>query len=119
MEKVTVSKEVAEAIEVLRKVGKTDEEIVRVLANPNDRWLTAELQPLNEAPLANVIKAIFIGYEVEKAPEDAVREYFEELVGCEDALEHNGASGSQFRQGWQSVKHTLELLGIRIKGVNA
>ena len=109
MEKVTVSKEVAEAIEVLRKVGKTDEEIARVLANPNDRWLTAELQALNEAPLVDVIKALFIGYEVEKTPEEIIRAGYEELCDYEPID----------RACKDSVRFVLDTLGISIKGVNA
>ena len=64
-------------------------------------------------------KAILEGYQVELIPEEKVREYYEGMIKAENFCELNGSSGSQFRQGWQSVKETLDLLGIKIEGVNA
>lgn len=105
MEKVKVTKEVAEAIE--RQLSRRSRiDIVQSAAKTG--VLTDDFA-----------RALYIGYEIEKSPENKVREYFDELVGCEEALELVGTSGAQFRQGWQSVKHTLDLLGIKIEGVNA
>ena len=65
-----------------------------------------------------LMEALICGYEVEKSPEDKVREYYEGLKAAEDLCEINRSSGSQFRQGWQSVEETLRILGIKIAGIN-
>jgi hypothetical protein len=64
-----------------------------------------------------------LGFIAKVAPEvpeahRLIRDYFEQLVYMEDMLEYSGQHGGQHRQGWQSVKHTLDLLGIQIEGVN-
>lgn len=51
-------------------------------------------------------------------PEEKVKEYYDSLVEREDGLENAGIHGGQHRQGWQSVEMTLNLLGIKIEGVN-
>jgi DNA integrity scanning protein DisA with diadenylate cyclase activity len=66
-----------------------------------------------------LMQALICGYEVEKSPGEKVLDYYEGLKDAEDNCELNGHSGSQFRQGWQSVEETLNLLGIQIFGVNA
>jgi len=51
-------------------------------------------------------------------PEEKVKEYHKSLVDREEGLEGAGIHGGQHRQGWQSVEMTLNLLGIKIEGVN-
>ena len=67
--------------------------------------------------------ALYVGYEIKKPTlslsHQAVKDYFDVLVDREDMTERSGVHGGQHRQGWQSVKHTLNLLGIQIEGVNA
>ena len=67
--------------------------------------------------------AMHAGFEIKKPPlsveHQAVKDYFIMLVAREETSERRGTSGSQHRQGWQSVKETLDILGIQIEGVNA
>lgn len=119
--KVVVSKEVAEAIKHFR--------------NPDGwSWANASFM-LEHFSIANVdceyriairemdtdelMSALVNGYEVEKSPEEKVRDYYDILKLREEYSEKSGVSGSQHRQGWQSVVETLDLLGIKIGGVNA
>lgn len=81
---------------------------------------------INDARLSDTDKVIAVeaylnesGYEIEKTPEENVAQYYRSLKKAEDNLEASGQSGAQFRQGWQSVEHTLELLGLKIEGVHA
>lgn len=107
MEKVIVTKEVAKGIEHLRSVGKTNGEIVKVIAEYGNFWCSSKCSELNETPLDTVIKALYIGYEVEKTPEEKVAVYYEEL---RREYEHDAMA---------AVHSTLNLLGIKIEGVNA
>ncbi|MFO1442917.1 hypothetical protein KDN24_06765 [Bacillus sp. Bva_UNVM-123] len=67
----------------------------------------------------NYYNALVDGYLFEfNTPEDKLHAYYHDLIQCENCLENNGQSGSQFRQGWQSVKRTLEILGVEIEGIN-
>jgi hypothetical protein len=64
-----------------------------------------------------LMEALICGYEVEKSPEDKVREYYGELY----VIASNSDPGDrQYRAECQSeaVQNTLDLLGITIAGIN-
>ena len=103
MEKVKVTKEVAQAIEVLRK-NRTDEEILRVLADHNNGWAGEKSKVLNTTPFDLVAKALYIGYEIDKSPEERVADYYDEYCG---------------REARAAVRTVFSILGIKIEGVNA
>jgi hypothetical protein len=68
-----------------------------------------------------LMEALICGYEVEKSPEDHVRDYYcrlKELVeiASQDA---NLDTESEFLSEQHGVIMTLNLLGIKIAGVNA
>lgn len=102
---VTVTKEVAETIEALRKYGYSNAQIVYemekggLLQEPLDSYF-------NEAPRTtdDLLSALVNGYEVGKTREDNLREYYSLL-----------SDGT-----WEQdvVVNTLEILGIKIEGVN-
>jgi len=120
MEKVTVSKEVAEAIGFqLSRRSKSDLLDAKAKHINCGGYFLNSSAVLNDVSLETLAKALYIGYELEKSPEVMVREYYEGLIASEEALESIGNSGAQFRQGWQSVRETLHILGIKIEGVNA
>lgn len=105
-EKVTVTKEVAEAIEYRRsKVGGgyTFEKFMMVKMAKYDFGSPVEI--LNTVPIETLAQALINGYEVEMTPEDKVREYY-----------MNGDTSYQEALG---IRHTLNILGINIGGVNA
>ncbi|OJT65468.1 hypothetical protein BFP49_09485 [Bacillus licheniformis] len=55
-----------------------------------------------------IVAALINGYEVEKTPEEKVREYYESHGGSPSAEERKAA-----------IRETLYKLGIKIEGVNA
>jgi DNA integrity scanning protein DisA with diadenylate cyclase activity len=65
-----------------------------------------------------LMEALICGYEVEKTPEDHVRQYYERLGELRDMAKKNEDeyyfAGQRF-----AVDMTLDLLGIKIAGVNA
>lgn len=120
--KPTITKEQADAIEVLRSTRDlTDEWILLEYADVHfgsSSDDTPEFQPIASMDLMTLAAALVNGYEVEKTPEEKLREYYESLwsdycdsddpfieVACESAR--------------AAVKETLNLLGIKIEGVNA
>lgn len=67
----------------------------------------------------NYYNALIYGFTYEfNTPEEKLHAYYHDLIQSENTLERNGQSGSQFRQGWQSVQKTLEILGIKVDGIN-
>ncbi|NUJ16264.1 DUF1642 domain-containing protein [Bacillus glycinifermentans] len=95
IKKPVITKEQAELFEKLREVY-TDEELVA-------RYIDNELD-LFDLGFTDFLAALINGYEVEKTPEDKVREYFVNLSESCDR---------------RAVISTLNLLGIKIEGVNA
>lgn len=126
MTKVIVTKEVAEAIERYLDGDDTYREklleehagIYSSGANWSDFYDGKVYNALDSVSLIEMAEILVNGYEVEKSPEENVRDYFTALKLREEYVEKSGHSGSQHRQGWQSVEETLRLLGIKIEGVN-
>ena len=120
-EKVTVSKEVAEAIETLRSnVGGhnlNEYGIITYLDNDAQRRAYPELNVLYSYYLSgsangypvDLMKALINGYEVEKTPEEIIKENYEELCDYDDLD----------RACKDSFRFVLDTLGIKIEGVNA
>lgn len=124
MGKAVLPKEVADAIEQmecsgmdsLRIAGAINERVldqaVRIY-----RWI--EKQADSQLAAATVMSALVNGYEISYTPEQRLRIYYEGLKKSEDSMELTGeGKGSQFRQGWMSVETTLNVLGIKIEGIN-
>lgn len=120
-DKVILPRDVAEAIKNARAQGFENKNIlyaVHTVGNDGDM----DAKVIKEFAATNfdvLLSALINGFYFELTPEEKVREYYEGLMRAEDSQEIAGHSGSQFRQGWQSVRHTLELLGIKIEGINA
>src|SRR5690606_11250498 len=84
MSKVTVPVEVARAISLMRKEGATNYEIIHrangaLLTEPDvvlRRWAFGEQA---EGSPDMLMSALINGYEVEKTPEERLREYYEWL----------------------------------------
>src|SRR5690606_5330489 len=122
MSKVTVPVEVARAITLMRKEGATNYEIIHrangaLLTEPDvvlRRWAFGEHAPANPDML---MSALINGYEIEKTPEDDLREYYEFhkkkcYVTC-------GGEHIEHVSKVTAIKYTLSALGIAIEGINA
>jgi hypothetical protein len=109
--KITLPREVAEAINNLLESGGERAGIIEYHAKNPNGW-AGECKPLNGLDLDTLIQALYYGYEIEKSPEDKVREYYEGYETCTPELAGMYAG---IREG---VRQTLNLLGIKIEGVN-
>ena len=112
--KVKLTKEQAKAIEIVKTnmIVSLNHELKNVLlGNINNREWFHEYEPLNDMDLDTLIKALYIGYEVEQTPEEKVLEYY-------NKQDHQVSLGEQYHQGVQSgIYTTLILLGITIEGI--
>lgn len=114
MGKVTVPAEVARAISLMRKEGATNYEIIHrangaIITEPDvvlRRWAFGEDAPANPDIL---MSALVVGYEIEKSPEEMLREYYEEFSRFPDDYEAGVLEG---------IYKTLDILGVTIEGIN-
>jgi hypothetical protein len=109
--KVTLPREVAEAINFLRnKIGVTNFGIIAGIEEGErgyDEWTTVE-QYASDKP-DTLLAALVNGYEVEKSSEDIIRDDYEQ---CDPG-------SLEYRLGFRwGVEKTLNTLGIKIEGVN-
>lgn len=116
MNKVTLPRAVADAIENLRERGAQDKDI---LAYGIARYTIEDAGVIFHFAKDNfddLISAIVNGYTVEQTPEEAVRKYYEK---CEHW--RRNSSGYQYHEYLAktvAIKTTLKMLGIKIEGVN-
>lgn len=129
--KVTLPRDVAEAIEKLREYGWEQANLLNAGEFINiDRPTLAEIGgehvgfPIAEwlskdfhANYSNYVSALVNGYEIEQSPEDKLREYYAELKGTYDSS--SGLESYRVDGMLQSVETTLDILGIQIEGINA
>jgi hypothetical protein len=107
-EKVTIPREVAEAIEYWRSQGMSDASIVATAVtnggvNKHSRALVNFV--LERAGNSGILmRALLNGYEVEQSPEERVREYYDNMLYA------NGDTYADI------IKDTVDLIGIKIKG---
>ncbi|WP_025851665.1 hypothetical protein [Bacillus velezensis] len=108
----TITKEQAEELEAYRRSGDLDTQILQAAC---DNVLGGKLAKLDPLTLA---AALINGYEVEATPEDRVREYYDELQEKQRTSQSRGVTFSLECER-EGVINTLNLLGIKIEGVNA
>lgn len=114
MTKVKVPREVAEAIEELRGLGLINSEILMKAVDGTPLETEAEWALFDwacEEGEDSLMTALVIGYEVEKTPEEMLHECYEELK--QSSLE------CEYECKARTIVHTLEILGIKIGGINA
>lgn len=125
MSKVTLPKEVAEAIEIIKGCGWSNYYIVASTDKPlkDSRPCYEEIEVIRrwavEGNSDKLLEALVNGYEVEKFPEDKLREYIESNRTWIDRPEDYAISERQRYVGRnQGVMMTLSILGITIEGIN-
>lgn len=110
-EKITLPRDVSESIERLRSKGHTDAHIVHDI----ERGISSEV--LNEyfydkASPDDLMRALVIGYEVERTSEERLRDYYDFLVKAP-----YGSLNNSYQKA-MVVKETLDILGITVEGIN-
>lgn len=109
-EKVKVSKEVAEVIEILKDAKRPLHEMVKHYLNDDFIW-TLEFKCLDNLSNDDFIRALYVGYEVEQTPEEKILAEYNWHKPFDCSIE-----GGIYREG---MKFVLNAYNIRIKGVNA
>lgn len=105
--KVTLPRDVAEAIE--RYLNEFDKERLLKAHGDSGEWVDDDRQALNKIDLMTLASALVNGYEVEKSPEERVLKFY-----LEGDVPYQWMSEKR-----RIIKTTLDLLGIKIEGVNA
>ncbi|ARC72391.1 MULTISPECIES: hypothetical protein [Bacillus] len=100
-----ITKEQADSIAAFLEVG-TKEELLT--AKVHCCHFGDEYSGINTIDIMTLAAALINGYEVEKTPEEKVREYYESHGGSPSAEERKAA-----------IRETLYKLGIKIEGVNS
>lgn len=121
-DKVKLSREVAEALDSLRRQGGGNYEIVAAFIKrrkeiPEIKTL-ADAFELNKISFDDILNALVNGYEIEKSPEDKVREYYERASKRFLSLEDGSYEDGYVSGVIDAVEETLNLLGIKVPGVN-
>jgi hypothetical protein len=122
--RVTLPREVAEAIEKLRENGVRNFAIIHSAlklseASTEEKVISDWVAENYQDNLDALIIALVNGYEIEKSPEDKVREYYNYAQDRYD-LSNNGSSEEDYFAGvLKGIEITLNLLDIKIPGVNA
>lgn len=126
IERVTLPREVADAIELMRDQGATNFGIMRRAHGATSsvpdltiwRWA---FYGDGKGSSNKLMSALINGYEVEKTPEERVRRYYDRLYeqgkASIDRKEYKKAI--EWGEKRTVVVETLDLLGITIEGVNA
>ncbi len=95
-------------IEALREDGYADTQIVYEIESDNAPQALSDYF-YDKATPDELMRALVIGYEIEKSPEEKLREYYESFNA--KIMEHVYAR--------TAIRTTLDLLGITIEGINA
>ncbi|WEY98938.1 hypothetical protein P5634_13790 [Bacillus subtilis] len=113
--KPTITKEQADAIEFwLKEYGTDKGRFIEAHANDNREWY-GECAPLNDLDIMSLAAALVNGYEVEKTPEEKVRELYNQHrheAACSFTDEGTNLSlGKAF-----GIKEASKVFGVDVEG---
>jgi hypothetical protein len=118
--RVTLPREVAEAIEDLRNKGWRNTYLMRIPFTSSVSGTSSDIiRQYAVDNLETYMSALVNGYEIEKSPEDKVREYYEEMREVFKSTIDGSYDEEYLRGIMHGVVKTLNLLGIKVPGVNA
>lgn len=115
VKKPVITKEQADAVETFLEKG-TKEELLT--AKVHCCHFGDEYSGINTIDIMTLAAALINGYEVEKTPEEKLREWFEEEREIGDEY-YNRGEEHRSQDVVQTIIDTLDILGINIEGVNA
>ncbi|PFW41339.1 hypothetical protein COL28_20630 [Bacillus thuringiensis] len=104
-EKVKVSCEVADALELARVI-RSDETITNMCISKS---FVEDQSPLNNLNPYIMVKILINGYEVEQTPEEKLMNHYKECVYSHTTDDQIYARG---------IKKAVNILGLEIKGIN-
>ncbi|MFT0803337.1 hypothetical protein VSK91_21985 [Bacillus swezeyi] len=120
IKKPVITKEQAEAL-ILLQGDLTDSAILELYVGDSLAVRNPRNRCLYDLDLLTLAAVLINGYEVEKTPEEKIREYYEEAQRRRKARRDEGdIEGLRYNAGrGYGVVDTLDILGIKIEGVNA
>jgi hypothetical protein len=102
---VVLNQEQAKALEYVRTVSKMAKVNLVQKVSRGKKFKQKQTEAINTIPLEDLIHALYVGYEVYITPEEQLREYFQDIPA---------------REGKRIViREVLDILDIRIEGINA
>jgi hypothetical protein len=113
LDKVLLTKEQAEAIESALVLNSRN----YIVDWKTKNLFTGKREPLNNMELDTLIRALYVGYELEPSPEEKLAKIFHE---AKDFYKKHmvGPSGSFHAGQLEGIVITLDLFNIQVKGVN-
>jgi hypothetical protein len=121
--RVTLPREVAEALDNLREKGYSNFTILSYVINEKYIAHLPEITTIVKAyerddfSFDMLLNALVNGYEIEKSPEERVREYYE--FWSERANDRDYETRTEARDKLDGMLFVLDAYGIKIPGVNA
>ncbi|MEK5109913.1 hypothetical protein MHI57_24940 [Cytobacillus sp. FSL K6-0129] len=122
--KVTLPRDVVEAIESLRRLGHDNRRIIGIGSSGMYGQTSDVIKGYLRADGGNfdrLLSALVNGYEVEQPPEEQLREYYDNLITSTNEMITEGRTvGAMLHSAERvGIEKTLQILGIKIEGVNA
>jgi hypothetical protein len=123
--KPTLPREVANAIESLRNEGRDNYSIIRIIFGTPKSQLETDIQSFayeisDKKNVDLLMSALINGYEVEQSPEDKLREYYADIIDIQERYKGiDTTAWACCNEKLVSVRRTLNILGIKIDGINA
>lgn len=108
MDKVKLTKAQAAAIELWKEERSDIEGMVR--KHVTEVWVWEEMKPLNGMPLDKLIRALYIGYEIELTVEEKLLQQYEMNISSDDRKYRGIAIG---------IRIATEIIGIKVPGMYA
>ncbi|OLS39101.1 hypothetical protein [Bacillus sp. MRMR6] len=114
--KVVLTKEQAEAIEYwLNTYTGGKEELIKIQITDAE-WVD-ECESLNAITLDTLIRALYVGFEIEPSPEEKMVQIYKDAQRFYKKYIAE-ASGTFHAGQLEGIQITLDLFNIKIKGVN-
>ncbi|MFP7201933.1 hypothetical protein SFC08_13240 [Lysinibacillus halotolerans] len=121
IEKLRVNKEVAAAIEAIKRFDSDYATLVSSHVNTkknNTSWTHEAHKSLNDLSIDEFIRALYVGYEIEQTPKDIAKELYEHFLNnaCDLKIPY---PDRRFATGYyQAIEKMNELfeLGLELEG---
>lgn len=124
MERVMLPREVAEAIEDVKPYYRNGE-IIETIVKDDNRTVYGTLMGRliryyrdDCVNLETLMSALVNGYEIERTPEERLREYYERVQSNRRVVTR-AAAVTYYDFELRAIENTLDILGITIEGINA
>lgn len=115
MDKVKLTKNQAKALEIAMRIYKPVKILLQHGNDPNN-WLD-EVSALGTLDFDTLVKAIYIGYDVELSPQEKLSSKYE-VVKSLIANEKDKENKSYFEGVKDGIEIAVKLLELKIEGIN-